>query len=172
MLGRGPRAVLAAVLADAMNCVSVAVVSLRCLRVEEELSSTGSLSLPLSAILSLNKEKKPVSKERDRTLSHLRHLCTVSGYHNRTIFSVDWSKNMGFIATAAGDDCIRIFSEDSNDKTTLDSGSPTYKMLLRKEKAHSTDVNCVRWHPQESSLLASAGDDSTVKVWRVNYKNL
>ncbi|MCO5600880.1 hypothetical protein L7F22_054997 [Adiantum nelumboides] len=96
----------------------------------------------------------------------------ISGYHNRTIFSVDWSKTTGFIATAAGDDCIRIFSEDSSDKTTLDSGPPTYKMLLRKEKAHSTDVNCVRWHPQESSLLASAGDDSTVKVWRVEYENL
>ncbi|MCO5551781.1 hypothetical protein L7F22_005283 [Adiantum nelumboides] len=54
MLGRGARAVLA----DAMNCVSAGAVSLRCLRVEEELSSTGSLSLPLSAILSLNKEKK------------------------------------------------------------------------------------------------------------------
>ncbi|MCO5572585.1 hypothetical protein L7F22_026341 [Adiantum nelumboides] len=58
MLGRGALAVLAAVLADAMNVVSV--VSLRCLRVEEELSSTGSLPSPLSAILSLNKEKKPV----------------------------------------------------------------------------------------------------------------
>ena len=28
------------------------------------------------------------------------------------------------------------------------------------------DVNCVRWHPTDPTLLASAGDDGRVKLWR------
>ncbi|KAH7447848.1 hypothetical protein KP509_01G123800 [Ceratopteris richardii] len=100
-----------------------------------------------------------------------KHLCTISGYHDRTIFSVHWSKASGLIATGAGDDCIRIFSEESNEKSTL-GGDLTYKMVLKKEKAHITDVNCVRWHPQEASLLASAGDDGVVKIWKVAGESL
>ena len=33
-------------------------------------------------------------------------------------------------------------------------------------EAHGGDVNCVRWHPQEATLLASAGDDGAVHLWR------
>lgn len=98
-----------------------------------------------------------------------KHLCTISGYHDRTIFSVHWSKLTDLIATASGDDCIRLFSEDLYDKITLGE-CPTYKMLLKKERAHTTDVNCVRWHPQEASLLASAGDDGIVKIWKVSRR--
>ncbi|GJP70714.1 hypothetical protein CLOP_g1624 [Closterium sp. NIES-67] len=38
------------------------------------------------------------------------HVCTLAGFHDRTIFHVDWSIASGLIATAAGDDCIRVFS--------------------------------------------------------------
>ena len=33
-------------------------------------------------------------------------------------------------------------------------------------KAHDGDVNCVAWNPTRPSILASAGDDFTVKLWR------
>lgn len=37
-------------------------------------------------------------------------ICTVSGHHSRTIYSVDWS-NDDYIATGSADDSIRIFKQ-------------------------------------------------------------
>uniref|UniRef100_A0A0D6R278 Probable cytosolic iron-sulfur protein assembly protein CIAO1 homolog n=1 Tax=Araucaria cunninghamii TaxID=56994 RepID=A0A0D6R278_ARACU len=94
-----------------------------------------------------------------------KHLCTVSGYHDRTIFSVHWSRD-GLIASGAADDCIRLFCENTDDSATMVE-CPSYKMISKKEKAHTMDVNSVQWHPLEPQLLASAGDDSTLKIWEV-----
>ena len=37
-------------------------------------------------------------------------VCTVSGYHKRDIYDISWSSS-GMIATAGGDNAIRIFKE-------------------------------------------------------------
>ncbi|XP_030926926.1 protein CIA1-like [Quercus lobata] len=91
-----------------------------------------------------------------------RHLCTITGYHDRTIFSVHWSSE-GIIASGAADDAIRFFVED---KDGLVDG-PSYKLLLKEEKAHGMDINSVQWSPGEKRLLASASDDGTVKIWEL-----
>ncbi|KAL9397433.1 hypothetical protein Peur_011686 [Populus x canadensis] len=41
------------------------------------------------------------------------HLCTLSGYHDRTIFSVHWSRE-GIIASGAADDGLRFFLENKD----------------------------------------------------------
>ncbi|CAM8979147.1 unnamed protein product [Rhodiola kirilowii] len=94
--------------------------------------------------------------------SSWRHLCTLSGYHSRTIFSVHWSRE-GVIATGAGDDSIQLFATDKDDSV---DGS-MFKLLLKKEKAHSMDVNSVQWSNGEKQLLASASDDMTIKIWEL-----
>lgn len=33
--------------------------------------------------------------------------------------------------------------------------------------AHPSDINCVRWHPIIPGLLASAGDDGCIRLWRL-----
>ncbi|KAE8786840.1 protein CIA1 [Hordeum vulgare] len=90
-----------------------------------------------------------------------RHICTLSGYHGRTIFSVHWSSE-DVIASGAGDDAICLFAEENS----MDEG-PSYRLILKKEKAHDMDVNCVRWCPQDPRVLASASDDGTVKLWEL-----
>ncbi|CAN6452529.1 unnamed protein product [Victoria cruziana] len=91
-----------------------------------------------------------------------RHLSTLSGYHDRTIFSVDWSSD-GIIASGGGDDSICLFCEST--ESSLDG--PSHEMLLRKDKAQNMDINSVQWHPKMSRLLASGSDDGTVKIWEL-----
>ncbi|KAI5664754.1 hypothetical protein M9H77_24077 [Catharanthus roseus] len=91
-----------------------------------------------------------------------KHICSISGYHDRTIFSVDWSSE-GIIATGAADDAIRLFVENKDNLVD----EPMYKLLLKKDKAHEMDVNSVQWSPEGDKLLASASDDGTIKIWEL-----
>ncbi|GAX77854.1 hypothetical protein CEUSTIGMA_g5296.t1 [Chlamydomonas eustigma] len=94
---------------------------------------------------------------------------TLSGYHNRPIYSCDWSKS-GLIAAGDGDNAIKVYhSSKAPSMRTEDSqlhGSFQWQLLTCKEQAHAQDVNCVKWHPSDPTLLASAGDDGCVKLWR------
>ena len=95
---------------------------------------------------------------------------TCSGYHNRTIFSVDWSKN-GYIATGGADNTVCIFSVEAAEMEESGSGGidalgqVSCRLECRKEGAHPFDVNCVRWHPKNANLLATAGDDGAIRLW-------
>lgn len=106
-----------------------------------------------------------------------KQAATLSGFHERTIFSVDWSKGGNYIATGAADDTIRIFCERSgaSSSAALPSGSsPSFDLAFRQIDAHSSDINCVRWSPEvqhdangkRSFLLASAADDALIRIWR------
>ena len=89
-------------------------------------------------------------------------VATSSGYHSRTIFSVDWSSD-GYLATASADNSICVFRvvESGGD------GKVSIVFECRIENAHALcDVNCVRWSPHDPGLLASAGDDGNVRLWR------
>ncbi|KAH6786447.1 Transducin/WD40 repeat-like superfamily protein [Perilla frutescens var. hirtella] len=88
------------------------------------------------------------------------HICTLSGYHDRTIFSIHWSRE-GIICSGAADDAIRFFVESEDGLVN----GPSYKLLYKKDKAHEMDVNAVQWSSTENRRLASASDDGTVKIW-------
>ncbi|XP_074106005.1 putative cytosolic iron-sulfur protein assembly protein Ciao1 isoform X1 [Cotesia typhae] len=88
-------------------------------------------------------------------------VCTLSGYHTRTVYDVDWCKKTGLIVTACGDDTIRIFREESDS----DINQPTFNLVCSHETAHTQDVNSVQWNPMVAGQLASAGDDGKVKIW-------
>ncbi|KAF6258113.1 WD40-repeat-containing domain protein [Scenedesmus sp. NREL 46B-D3] len=45
-----------------------------------------------------------------------------------------------------------------------------WECLCSVQQSHNADVNCVRWHPSQQGLLASAGDDGVVKLWQ--YRQL
>ncbi len=94
-----------------------------------------------------------------------RRACTLSGYHERTVYSVDWSRLHGRIATGAADNCIRVFQEVTS-RAAGDSSTDTFELEVLAPGAHRGDVNCVRWCPREASVLVSAGDDGLIKLWR------
>ncbi|XP_007905631.1 probable cytosolic iron-sulfur protein assembly protein ciao1 [Callorhinchus milii] len=89
-------------------------------------------------------------------------ICTLSGYHTRTVYDVSWCPNTGAIATACGDDAIRVFEEDPNS----DPHQPTFSLVAHVPKAHAQDVNCVAWNPKQPGLLASCSDDGDIAIWR------
>ncbi|XP_033632816.1 probable cytosolic iron-sulfur protein assembly protein Ciao1 isoform X2 [Asterias rubens] len=84
-------------------------------------------------------------------------VCTLSGYHTRTIYDVDWCKQSGMLATCSGDESIHIFQEGNNEE---------FISTCCTNCAHAGDVNAVRWNPDGSNTLASAGDDNVVKLWK------
>lgn len=88
-------------------------------------------------------------------------VCTMSGYHMRTVYDISWSPLSGLIATACGDDAIRVFKEDEES----DHNNPTFSQVACVERAHAQDVNCVAWNPVIPQLLASCSDDGDIKLW-------
>ena len=88
---------------------------------------------------------------RFQTVARLSDL-----HEGECIYSVDWKER---IATGGGDDCIRIVSRIDNDKDE-------YAETASIERAHAGDVNCIRWNPTQTDILASAGDDACVRIWK------
>lgn len=82
------------------------------------------------------------------------------------------------LASSGADDTIRVYREESElgpgvgSATSGGSGSAasTFTQVVCVQHAHQGDVNVVRWHPTDTTLLASAGDDGLVKLWR--YREL
>jgi len=92
-------------------------------------------------------------------------VCTLSGYHDRPIYDVDWSHVSGLIVSAGGDDCINVFQEDIENSS---KNEPCFRLLTSMQSAHVQDVNCVKWNPVDSSMLTTCSDDMSIKVWTVS----
>lgn len=90
-------------------------------------------------------------------------ICTISGDHGRTIYDVSWCKKTGLIATACGDDAIRIYREDSE---LSNRNEAVFAVDSTQDKAHQQDVNWVSWNPNQSHQLLSCSDDGSIKVWK------
>ncbi|KAG2184237.1 hypothetical protein INT44_009252 [Umbelopsis vinacea] len=95
-----------------------------------------------------------------------KNICTISGQHERCIYSVSWSKVHGRVASASGDNHIKVFTEESSAQAV---NAPTWNISASVSDAHGvSDINSVSWFPTEkhSDWLASGGDDGLVNIWR------
>ncbi|KAK6183306.1 hypothetical protein SNE40_010812 [Patella caerulea] len=89
-------------------------------------------------------------------------VCTLSGYHERAVYDINWNHVTGHLVTACGDDSIRVFGEDAESN----KNEPKFSLMTVINHAHSQDVNSVSWNPKIPNLLASCSDDNQVKLWR------
>lgn len=70
------------------------------------------------------------------------------------------------IASGSGDNAIRIFAGVKRLLDVDPCQQLTFELACEQLQAHDADVNCVAWHPLQGELLASAGDDGFIKIWR------
>lgn len=83
--------------------------------------------------------------------------------HSSTIYSVDYAPakaGHGRIASGGADNRIQIYREVMGST----SDKPIFTLDAAVDTNHG-DVNCVRWHPWDATLLCSAGDDGSVQLW-------
>ncbi|CAN8007036.1 unnamed protein product [Ixodes hexagonus] len=86
-------------------------------------------------------------------------LCDTLDKHPRPVYDVSWCRTKGFLATACGDNAVRVFVKDG--------GDCGWRLGCTLTQAHSQDVNSVAWSPS-GELLASAGDDGYVHLWQMD----
>ena len=89
-------------------------------------------------------------------------LLFVTGHHDRAIYDIVWSNQSGMIATAAGDNTIKIFKEEPGGSPD----APSFSVLASIPDAHMEDVNTIAWSPTEA-VLASGSDDGVLKLWQI-----
>ncbi|TAH41808.1 MAG: WD40 repeat domain-containing protein [Bacteroidetes bacterium] len=79
--------------------------------------------------------------------------------HNYAVYSIDFSMDAAFIATASRDKTVKIW-----DATNLD-----FLVRIDRESfsGHAFSVNKVLWL-KERNLLLSGGDDKNIKLWSVS----
>jgi WD40 repeat protein len=126
-------------------------------------SADGSLAILKSYTPSERKEMFP-DLEDGKTNGLWKCVGLLEGAHSSAIYCVDYAParaGHGRMVSSGGDNKIQIYREVS--------GSTSDKPLFAVDVAVTVncgDVNCVTWHPRDGSILCSAGDDGTVRLWR------
>ena len=73
---------------------------------------------------------------------------------------------------AAAEPSLRgLFLAQQGGCDSAEAVSGSFHLLCTQRQTHPLDVNCVWWHPCDPSLLASASDDCTIKLWRWHHQS-
>jgi WD40 repeat protein len=119
-----------------------------------------------------------------------RRAASIADVHDRAIYSIAWGKGRDggeMLVTGGGDDALCVLSVNLDTggghqappaasaaggvQARPEDGTASLRVLGRVPSAHGGDVNCVAWSTfstgdEAGSLLASAGDDGAICLWR------
>ncbi|MCL7027322.1 hypothetical protein MKW94_019499 [Papaver nudicaule] len=118
--------------------------------------------------------------------------------HSQDVKMAQWHPFLDMLVTCHYDNTIEIWAEEDDDTSNGHSSTvwalsfnstgdrmvtcsddlfvkneevdgASYKLLLKKEKAHEMGckLNAVQWSSHETKLLASARDDGSIKIWEL-----
>lgn len=125
--------------------------------------NTSRFDPPMLVVGSGQSSKVWVKNENLRTWQVLVELSK----HNGTVNDVCWAPNLGrsyhLIATASSDTKIKIWKLRKNE-------SGEYSAECNAELPQGTEVWRCEWNIT-GTVLASSGDDGTVRLWRQNFQN-
>ncbi|TXT13045.1 hypothetical protein VHUM_01446 [Vanrija humicola] len=104
--------------------------------------------------------------------------CVHTSAHSAPLFSLAWARGgvedgLGLLASAGGDGRIIVWQVSAHEgKDSVYAPPPRLEPIAAVREAHGVaDVNSIAWNVREdgkgAGLLSSAGDDGSVKVWRI-----
>ncbi|KAL1407010.1 Glycerol kinase [Vanrija albida] len=104
--------------------------------------------------------------------------CVHTAAHSAPAFSLAWTPGgeadgLGLLASAGGDGRIIVWQVAAHEgKEGVYAPPPRLEPVAAVREAHGVaDVNSIAWNVREdgkaTGLLSSAGDDGSVKVWRI-----
>ncbi|OSX63481.1 hypothetical protein POSPLADRAFT_1039555 [Postia placenta MAD-698-R-SB12] len=114
----------------------------------------------------------------ERVQNHKWECVSILKGHKRSVYSVSWGKGkstgddeLGWLASTGGDGTIFVWKMSAT-PSSAESGKSTvsHQLIAQLSSAHGvSDVNTIVWCPRSGfeDVLATAGDDGFVKVWKV-----
>lgn len=127
-----------------------------------------------------DRTRKPNNyNESDFTSKDIETSDILLKFHTSESWTLDWNQHKDYtIATASNDGSIAVWNLDRQFKappkqkfSTLNSNINYSTCTLESPQliipAHDYGVNEVRWIPDHHSLLLSAGEDSSCKLWDI-----
>eukprot|EP00842_Homolaphlyctis_polyrhiza_P001540 jgi/Hompol1/2387/HPOL_001445-RA len=98
--------------------------------------------------------------------SSMRPFRSFEPYDGNPIRDVQFSTSGDQFLIAASTPQMRIYDRDGNKILEFPKGDP-YLRDLKHTKGHVSALTCVRWHPVDKRVCASASLDSTVRIWDI-----
>jgi hypothetical protein len=104
------------------------------------------------------KQYKPNNEEGVATPGNKpkwKNVCTLSGQHDRCIYSVSWSKVHGRVASASGDNTIKVFAEVRNNERRRDNTRLFQRLTCWGKGIHWFSYYCTNLEYLYSSIGCS-----------------